>query len=391
MTEQANYLYIHIPFCIKKCRYCDFYSIPLSTTLKTDYIKSLCKELNLRKTYAGDIKTIYIGGGTPTTLSEDELSLIMRSIKNNFSINSDVEITIEANPKTISYNKALHLLREGVNRISIGVQSLNDYELKILGRSHTVEDSFSSIRDARRAGFENISVDLIYGIPDVESDIKRPKKKIQEWIDTLKKVIDLNPEHISTYELTPEKGTPIYDDIKNKRLVLPEEEIVEEMYYQGVDILRSHGYVHYEISNFSRPKFECRHNLNYWDRGCYLGIGAGAHSFIDSKRSSNLSDINSYTNLLNEGILPIDKESVINDEEALKEYIFLGLRKIEGVNISTLLKDKGSQLKKAIDDLTSYGLVELNNGVLKLKRKGIFLINEIIVQVLLHIEKNHLL
>lgn len=389
MIEHINYLYIHIPFCIKKCHYCDFYSIPLSTALKTDYIKSLCKELNLRKTIAGNIRTVYIGGGTPTTLSEDELSLIIRSIKNNFSVNSDAEITIEANPKTINYNKALHLIREGVNRISIGVQSLNDNELNILGRSHTVEDSLSSIKDARRAGFENISVDLIYGIPLLQSSRKRSKKKIQEWIDTLKKVIDLNPEHISAYELTPEKGTPLYDDIKNKRLVLPEEEIIEEMYYQGIDILRSHGYKHYEISNFSRPKYECRHNINYWDRGCYLGIGAGAHSFFGSKRSSNLSDVNSYTNLLKEGILPIDKESVISDEEAVREYIFLGLRKIEGLNIGNLLKDNGSQIKKAIDELSSYGLVELKDGVLKLKRKGILIINEIIVKVLLHIEKNH--
>ena len=389
MIEYINYLYIHIPFCIKKCYYCDFYSIPLDTALKADYIKSLCKELNIRKPIAGDIRTVYIGGGTPTILSEDEISLIIRSIKNNFNINTDAEITIEANPKTINYNKALHLLKEGINRISIGVQSLNDYELNILGRSHTVEDSLSSIRDARRAGFENISVDLIYGIPDVQSGTKRPKKRIHEWIDTLKKVIDLNPEHISAYELTPEKGTPLYDDIKNKRLVLPEEETIEEMYYQGIDFFRSHGYIHYEISNFSRPKYECRHNLNYWDRGFYLGIGAGAHSFTGSRRSSNSKDIKRYINLLNEDIIPVDWESVISDEEAIMEYIFLGLRKMEGVNIGNLLKDNGRQIKKAIDELASYGLVELRDDVLKLKRKGILIINEIIVKVLLHIEKNH--
>lgn len=373
----ANYLYIHIPFCLEKCIYCDFYSVSFKSQIVRDYINALCQEIKLR-TPNSELRAIYIGGGTPTILPEKEIEGLLHAIRDNYSINSDAEITIEANPGTITAKKAESLLKSGINRISIGVQSFNDTELSVLGRSHDASDALEAVESVKKAGFNNISIDLIYGIP---------KQSLKDWEYSLRKAVEISPEHISTYELTPEKNTPLYEDIKFARIVMPEEELISDMYYRAIDVLNDHGYIHYEISNFAKPGFECRHNLNYWDRGEYLGIGAGAHSFFNSRRTGNIRNVSGYIESLNQGVLPVNEEVEIKDDDALKEYIFLGIRKTDGIDIS-LLSGKGPQIQKVVDELVSHDLVELKGNRLKLTRKGLILSNEVIVQVLLCIDKS---
>lgn len=375
----ADYLYIHIPFCIKKCLYCDFYSIPFESSITEDYINAVCKEIKLRKESANSLKTVYIGGGTPTILSENGIQNILNAVKENCFINPDAEITIEANPGTISAHKAEKLLKAGINRISIGIQSLVDEELVALGRSHTATDAINALKDARQTGCRNISADLIYGIPG---------QSLAAWELTILKIIELAPEHISTYELTPEENTPLHEYIKSGRIMLPDEDVISEMYYKGIDILKTHGYIHYEISNFAKPGYECIHNLNCWNRGEYLGIGAGAHSFSNGKRTANLKDVFSYIKNVNKGKLPIAEEIEITKDEAAKELIFLGLRKTDGIDTSLIPVEKRELIKKAAEELHDHGLVEIKNNHLRLTRKGLILSNEVIVKVLLHIDTN---
>jgi oxygen-independent coproporphyrinogen-3 oxidase len=386
----VNYLYIHIPFCTKKCIYCDFYSIPFKSHIAEDYIKALCKEIELRKDIVGNLTTIYIGGGTPTILSGKEIAGLLQAVRDNYAIDPDAEITIEANPRTISEDKAKKLLDSGINRISIGIQSLIDKELIILGRSHNAEDAIEAVKDVRSAGFKNVSIDLIYGIPSQKFQISNFKFQIQNWEYSLQKALKLSPEHISIYELTPEENTSLYEDIKSGRLAMPEEGVISEMYYKGIDILKDHGYVHYEISNFARKYedngYECRHNLNYWNRGEYLGIGAGAHSFFGSKRTGNARDISFYIESIDNNKMPVAEEHYITNDEALKEFIFLGMRKTDGIDMNFLPEKKRVLIKKAVEDLASHGLVEFKDSHLRLTRKGLILSNEVIVQVLLSLE-----
>ncbi len=381
-----NYLYIHIPFCIKKCIYCDFYSIPLRPRITDDYINALCNEIRLRVPDA-ELRTVYIGGGTPTILNEKDISKILDTVRNQYSVRPEAEITIEANPKTIASKKAEALLKAGINRISIGVQSFIDRELSILGRSHNAADAVSAVGEVRNAGFKNISLDLIYGIPSL-NQISNFKSHIQNWEYSLQKALELNPEHISAYELTPEKNTPLYDDIKSGKLIMSDEDVIAEMYYSAIDTLTRDGYNHYEISNFAKPGYECVHNLNYWNRGEYFGIGTGAHSFFNDKRSCNVKDVSRYIEIVNNGKIPVTEETEITGDEALRETIFLGLRKTEGVDISTMPSEKKMLIKKAADELASHGLVESENNILRLTRKGLLLSNEVIVKVLLYIEES---
>jgi len=382
----VNYLYIHIPFCIKKCLYCDFYSVPFKSHTVEDYIEALCREIKSKRDVVGNLIAIYIGGGTPTILTEKEIARLFKALRDNYAINHDAEITIEANPKTITTEKAEQLLKSGINRISIGIQSFIDDELKVLGRSHNRDEAIKAVNEAKKAGFKNISIDLVYGIPSPKFQISDPKSQIQNWQYSLQKALELSPEHISTYELTPEKDTPLYDDIKKGRLVMPEEEAVLEMYYKGIDIFKEHGYVHYEISNLAKLGRECIHNLNYWNRGEYIGIGAAAHSFFNKKRIANIRDVMQYIKTVNKGITPVDEETEINSDDALREFIFLGLRKTEGISTEHLPAEKMPAFNKAVETLVSHGIVELSGNYLRLTHKGLIMSSEAIVQILLKIE-----
>jgi len=380
-----GFLYIHIPFCIRKCIYCDFLSVTYDESYAKEYVDALCKELVLKKDSAGALKTIYIGGGTPSVLPEESFNQLFRSIRNNFEFSSGIEITVEANPGTLNESKIEALFSLGVNRISIGVQSFNDNELKTLGRIHSSDDAVKSIELIKKAGINNFSIDLMYGIPG---------QAMNSWKDTLSRAVGFSPKHISSYELTPEKGTPLYEMIEpapplNSPLgkgghrgviKMPDEELVLDMYNFAIDYLASGGYEHYEISNFALRGFRCIHNLNYWDRGEYIGAGAGAHSFINGVRSKNTGDIKKYMETVNNGIIPEIESMRLTRTDEIKEFIFLGLRKTEGITI-TKAKELGLNIPDSCKELIDEGYLEMNENYLRLTRKGIAISNTIIVRI----------
>jgi oxygen-independent coproporphyrinogen-3 oxidase len=391
---KTDFLYIHIPFCIRKCIYCDFFSVLYDESVAKTYIDALCQELYLKKDFSTTLKSIYIGGGTPSLLPSDCFRQLFNCLRNNFNSSSSAEITVEANPGTINESKINTMLSLGVNRLSIGIQSFNNDELKTLGRIHSSEDASRSIEIIKKEGINNFSVDLMYGIPGQTMD---------SWHNSISTAVGLSPTHISAYELTPEENTPLYKLIQSHKIDMPDEELILEMYNHAIDYFASCGYEHYEISNFALPGFKCMHNLNYWDRGEYIGVGAGAHSFINGRRSNNTKDITRYVEDLNNGIIPEIESAKPTSAEALKEFIFLGLRKTEGININELPPfipplprgdihtsiphlTRGdivgyNSLLNASKELIDEGYLEINRGYLALTRKGIVISNTIIVRL----------
>lgn len=364
-------LYIHIPFCIRKCIYCDFLSVTYDESYAKEYIDALCKELVLKKDSAKALKTIYIGGGTPSVLPEESFKQLFRSIRDNFEFSSGIEITVEANPGTLNESKINTLLSVGINRMSIGVQSFNDTELKTLGRIHSSDNAVKSIEMIKRAGINNFSIDLMYGIPG---------QAMNSWKDTLSRAVGFSPKHISSYELTPEKGTPLYGMMDSKKIKIPDEELVLDMYNFAIDYLASGGYKHYEISNFALRGFRCIHNMNYWNRGEYIGAGAGAHSFINGVRSKNTGDIKKYMETVNNGIIPETESIRLTRTDDIKEFIFLGLRKTEGITI-TKAKELGMDIPHSCKELIDEGYLEMKENYLRLTRKGIVISNTLIVRM----------
>lgn len=374
----TDYLYIHIPFCIKKCLYCDFFSVPYTAQTAEKYTDALCKELSLKKDFAQSLKAIYIGGGTPSLLPDECFSKLFQCLRNNYHFSPDIEITVETNPGTLDEPKVNTAMSSGVNRLSVGIQSFDDNELLLLGRIHNAEEAFRSIDLIKKAGIKNFSIDLMYGIPG---------QTRESWEISLAKAAELSPSHISTYELTLEENTPLYAIIKSDPTAMPDEDLILEMYSHTIDYLAGRGYEHYEISNFALAGFKCIHNLNYWNRGEYIGAGAGAHSFVNGVRTKNIADVNKYIDSLNTGIIPETDSLMITPADSLKEFIFLGLRKTEGINArnipSSTIADREA-LKKLIDasgELIDEGYLELNEDYLRLTRKGIVISNTIIVKL----------
>ncbi len=387
-------LYVHIPFCLKRCIYCDFVSGIYDPEKESAYITALKKEiLNIQdKT---PFTSLYIGGGTPTALSTPALSNLITHIFNRLCFNEGYEATIEANPGTIDIGKLHAIHSSGINRLSIGVQSFNDDELDCLGRLHSSGDAEQAVYLAKDAGFENIGIDLIYGIPG---------QNIVSWRKTLQKAVSLKPEHISAYELTVEQGTLLYDYMNNPPSLLfrkggegefVEEETIIEMYSYAIDYLGAEGFIHYEISNFAMPDYFCRHNLNYWDRGNYYGAGLGAHSFIKEKRFCNTDSLEDYMKAIPENKSPVKKTWDITEDKALSEAIFLGLRKRKGINLKTFSelyrKDILTLYQKEIKELQEAGLIEINgssrsnrnygtDNYIRLTGKGLLLSNEVFVK-----------
>lgn len=378
----ASYLYIHVPFCTKKCLYCDFYSIPIDTRLAARYVSALCSEIASIARLVQKLKTIYIGGGTPTLLCDGMLQDIVNTVREYGNIDKDAEITIEGNPESLNQSKVDEILSAGISRISIGVQSFIDDELKILGRSHTAFKALDAINIIKSAGFQNISIDLIYGIPEKAGSNISSERYFKSWEFSLLKTVELDPEHISIYELTPEKDTPLYNEIMAKRILMPDEHVVTQIYYMTKEILEKQGYIHYEISNFAKPGYECIHNLNYWDGDCYLGVGAGAHSFVDGVRSSNVRDVNYYIKAVENGNNPIVERIELNAQDRIKELIFLGLRKTKGIYINKIPEESQKRMKTVLNDLIEFGLVELNKHHLRLTSKGLMLSSEIMTRLL---------
>lgn len=310
-------IYVHIPFCIKKCNYCDFASYPSKINMQDEYIEAVLKEMSKYSKTEAD--TVYIGGGTPTCLNADCLEKLLCGIQNNFNIAKNAEYTIEVNPKTIDSQKADIMKKYGVNRISLGVQSFNDKELEFLGRIHTCDDTISTYNLLRKKGFDNISVDVMYAFEG---------QSINSLSTTIDKVLNLNPEHISCYGLKIEHGTPFYKMLEENKIHQTDEDTFADMYDMICHKLRENRYVHYEISNFSKKGKESKHNLKYWSCLDYLGFGVSAASCVGQRRYTHSSVFEDY---INGGKLCEDY--TMSNDEAMREFVILGLRVINsGVN-----------------------------------------------------------
>ena len=367
-------LYIHIPFCVKKCAYCDFLSGPQDEDTIEQYVVGLLDEIHAhgsKKDFVSsyEVTSIFLGGGTPSILNASQTQRIFETLKTNFKISQDAEITIEANPGTVTQEKLETYRTYGINRISFGLQSTNNEELKLLGRIHTYEEFLESFSLARECGFDNINVDLISAIP---------KQTVASWEETLRSVIELNPEHISAYSLIVEEGTPfakVYGEgCPGERDLLSEDD-ERAIYYRTEELLKATGYHRYEISNYAKDGKECRHNLGYWERKEYLGIGLGAASLMNNTRYSNISDLTYYIENAKHIHNIQEDVHVLSVKEQMEEVMFLGLRKMEGVSEREFVKcfgvsiDEvyGKQLKKLIRE----ALLERKDGWIRLTERGI--------------------
>lgn len=358
-------IYIHIPFCKQKCYYCDFVSYANKECFTEKYIESLISEI---ESFQNDevVDTIYIGGGTPSYINEKYIEKIINVIRKKFNVIEDAEITIEINPGTITKEK-LELYKEiGINRLSIGMQSVNNNLLKKIGRIHTFDEFDESYNLARNIGFKNINIDLIIGLP------KQNMKDIENTIYVIKR---LNPEHVSVYSLILEEGTVLEKLVNEKKEKLPEEEIERKMYWKVKNELEKIGYKHYEISNYAKPGFESKHNLNCWEQKEYIGFGVAAHSYYKNKRYSNIEDLDKYIENFDSKII----YEIQTKEEKQKEYMLLGLRKIDGVSMEKFTnifsKDALDIFKENFEKLQKYGLIDINKDNIKLSDKGIDLAN----------------
>ena len=347
-------VYIHIPFCIKKCLYCDFYSIT-DKSLITAYTDALIDEI---KSHKGEkTETVYIGGGTPTSIG-DELLRVVDAVRETFVLSENYEFTVEANPGATDEKLFKSLFEKGVNRISLGVQSFNNEELKALGRIHAAEDALSAIEMIKNAGFINFSIDLMFAIPG---------QMKESLLQNLRMVKEINPPHVSVYSLIIEEGTPFYD----MDLDLPDEDSEREMYYLITDELRKVGLNRYEISNFAKPGFESRHNSGYWKDCEYIGLGAGAHSYKDKTRYENASDVCFYISGKGRKI----NAEKISDKERQLELFMLGLRMTDGVLYN-------GEFPERVNPLIEKGLLKIESGRLKLTDKGTDLGNIVFMEFL---------
>lgn len=369
-------LYLHVPFCVRKCHYCSFISVPREDGLVTRYLDALSREMDMRAGALSrqdkQVDSIYIGGGTPTCLSGEDLARILEGVCYYFNVTGGAEVTMEANPGTVDRDKLVILKKAGVNRLSMGFQACHQDLLNTLGRLHSYSDAAESFRVARLAGFNNINIDLIYGIPGQSQE---------RWQSCLSTVAGLHPDHISAYSLQIEEGTLLFDRVRAGMLEACPEDLEAEMYEYLIDTLNAYGYNHYEISNFALPGKICRHNLRYWHNLDYLGLGPAAHSNVDGMRFSNDPSLQRYSEMLEEGILPVIWQEKTDPAAAMSETVFLGLRLTEGINLGGFRdrfgKDIGQVYPKEIDRLSGLGLIERAGGRLRLTRRGLMLGNTV--------------
>lgn len=375
-------LYVHIPFCVRKCAYCDFLSGPGTDETIEGYVEKLIEEIKAHGQEQRDdmVTTIFFGGGTPSILEGNQLQRIMLAIREAFEVDAEAEISMEANPGTVTKEK-LHAYREaGINRISFGLQSTNNEELKLLGRIHTFEEFLESYHMARKCGFDNINVDLISAIP---------KQTVESWKQSVETVIALKPEHISAYSLIIEAGTPFasqYGEGTEGEDLLPTEEEEREMYHCTEQILKEAGYHRYEISNYAKEGKECRHNLGYWERKNYLGIGLGASSLIDHVRYKNTDSMETYLQSADELEVIQEEKEQLSLTEQMEEFIFLGLRKMEGISIKefeeSFEKDIESCYGENLNRMKEAGLLVEEKGKLRLTERGIDISNYVFAEIL---------
>jgi oxygen-independent coproporphyrinogen-3 oxidase len=369
-------IYIHIPFCIKKCGYCDFYSVKWDEESENIYIHSAINEIKsyyeLSSKYVVD--SIYMGGGTPSIINPKNLEKIISAIRSIFTVEENSEISMEANPNSLSEN--LKIYGEiGINRLSIGIQSLNDNILKRIGRIHNSKEALQAIDRAISFGFENINADVMFNIPG---------QTVDDINDTISKLVTKQIRHISFYSLKLEEGTPMYLLKKNKKIVMPEEDLEREMYYAGRNIMEKHGLMQYEISNFSVKGYECRHNLKYWKQEEYIGIGPSAHSFLGNVRFSNPSDLTEYITSGENGVFERNTLEEMDENDIKFEYIMLRLRLTEGLKFADFKNKFSIDFKEAykeqIKHLTENNLIESDDDAIRLTKRGMDLSNYVFSQ-----------
>ncbi|MCX0353424.1 radical SAM family heme chaperone HemW [Clostridium perfringens] len=372
-------LYIHIPFCAQKCLYCDFPSFARKDHLRKAYIKALNKEIiSLREKHNNlEINTIFIGGGTPSVLEADELECLLKEVA-KLNMSKDIEYSMECNPGNLTEEKLEVMKKYGVNRISMGLQAKQDNLLKGLGRIHNYKTFKENFLLAKKVGFNNINVDLMFGLPN---------QRLNEWEETLREIISLEPAHISAYSLIIEEGTAFYNLYENDKLKLPTEEEERKMYHLAKKILEENGFNQYEISNYAKEGKECRHNLAYWNMDNWIGVGSAAASYINGKRIKNISSVEEYINSINEKGEAV--EEIINNSknDNMEEFMFMGLRKINGIDENEFKKRfsmnindvYGEILNKYIDE----GLLIRDSGRIFLSEKGIEISNIIMADFLL--------
>ncbi|CEP68239.1 Coproporphyrinogen III oxidase,oxygen-independent, HemN [Moorella glycerini] len=376
--NKASSIYIHIPFCVRKCHYCDFVSYPgQSPEEMAAYCRDLEREMALvsQKWQPGPAATFYIGGGTPTLLPARDLEQVLEAAARCFGREPGAEVSIEANPGTVDGAKLRDLRAAGVNRLSLGAQAFDDDLLGAMGRIHRRRDIYQACELARRAGFSNINLDLIFGLPG---------QTLDGWRATLKEAVALQPEHIAAYSLQVEEGTPWGNLAAAGELPLPGEELELAMYQEARVILTAAGYRQYEISNFARPGYQCRHNLTYWLNQPYLGLGVAAASSWQGQRWQNYSDLHQYRHTLSRGQLPRAEIETLTPRQQMAETMFMGLRLLAGVDLQAFRQrfeiDAREIYARELDRLYQAGLVEEKNGHLRLTEKGLPLANEVFVQ-----------
>lgn len=362
-------IYIHIPFCKQKCFYCDFCSFANKNEMQGKYVETVINEIkNITHKEKYTVTTIYLGGGTPSILNPNYIKNILQEIKSSFEILDDAEITIEINPGTVNEEKLKRYKEYGINRLSIGLQSANDKILKNIGRIHDYKQFEETFFYARKCGFKNINVDLMIGLPT---------QAIEDVKQTLEKIIQKNPEHISVYSLIIEEGTIIEKLINENKSQLPDEETERIMYWTVVNELKENGYNQYEISNFSKKTYESKHNTNCWKQKQYIGLGTSAHSYLNKKRYSNTNNIEEYIKNIQEN--NISKNITIHEEQTeestMNEYMLLGLRMIQGININEFKQkfkiDPTIKYKEILEKLQKENLIQITETSIKLTKQGI--------------------
>lgn len=358
-------IYFHIPFCKQACHYCDFH-FSTNLAIREEMVETMKRELQLQQDYltGEQIETIYFGGGTPSLLTADELNSLMSEARSYFDVIPTAEVTIEANPDDLSLKHLQALRAIGVNRLSIGIQSFQDDVLRFLNRAHNAQSAFECITDSRAAGFQNISIDLIYAIPGQSEEA---------WAENIRTAIKLSPEHISAYNLTIEPKTVFGNWSSKGRLVPVIEDHAARQLELLVNILDDAGYQQYEISNFSRPGFESKHNSSYWERKMYLGIGPSAHSYNKESRQHNIKNNYTYVKSVREGQIPFEKE-ILSREDHVNEYLLTTLRTRWGADLTVIRDDYNYDLlsaqKEYVDNLLAQQLATVENNLLKLTTKG---------------------
>ncbi|MBP7331686.1 MAG: radical SAM family heme chaperone HemW [Firmicutes bacterium] len=367
-------LYIHVPFCIKKCLYCDFTSYPLSGPAVKSYLESLIREINLYGSALADedkiITSIFFGGGTPTTLPAASFKTVLNAVRSSFFLAAGCEVTVEANPGTVDGAGLTELRQAGVNRLSIGVQSFHDRLLGVLGRIHSAAQAVQAVQLARKAGFDNLNLDFIFGIPGQTN---------HDWRETLHRAVEMAPEHIAAYSLQLEEGTPLAQAAERGAICACPEETELTMYRDAVAFLTAHGYSHYELSNFARPGRQCAHSLVYWLNQPYLGLGPAAHSLIKGVRFANDISLAGYSDMLSREEYPVENRTRLTAADEISETMFLGLRLTAGVDLNQFYRRFGRRAediyRNEIAGLIQKGLLEISEGSLRLTTKGLPLAN----------------